>query len=133
MLLLTILLKAKLIAFLFACAIAVGWFVYKKQKSPKRSEPTYGPKVWFSGGGREGEMGYESKEGSFKMYWEMGGNDVLAIISVPSMERWEAATKIPVEKREAILHFIGEKAVEMQTTGGKGSFEIQENHLIIKS
>ncbi len=134
MLILTILLKAKLIALFFACAIAaVGWFVYKKQKSPKMPEPTHGPSVWFSGSGREGEVGYESKEGSFKMYWEMGGNDVLAIISVPSVERWEAATKIPVEQREAILQFIGKKAVEMQTTGGKGSFEIQDNHLIIKS
>ncbi len=133
MLLLTILLKAKLIAFFFACAMAVGWFVFKNQKSPKMAGSKHGPKVWFSGTGREGEMGYESTEGSFKMYWELGGNDVVAIISVPSAERWEATTKIPVEKREAILHFIGAKAVEMQTTGGKGAYEIQENHIIIKS
>lgn len=133
MLLLTILLKAKLIALFFACAmVAVGWFVYKKQKSPKRPEPTHGPKVWFSGGGRGGDMGYESRESSFKMYWEMGGGDVLAIIYVPVVEHWEAETKIPLEKRLEVLHFIGKKTVERQTTGGKGSYEIHENYIIIK-
>lgn len=133
MMLLTILVKAKLIAFFFACAIAVGWFIYKKQKSPNMEQTLHEPKVLFSANGREGEVSYESKEGSFKMYWEMGGNDVLAIISVPTEERWEAATKISLASRESILHFIGKKAVEQQTTSGNGTYEIQENCIIIKS
>ena len=133
MLILSILLKAKLIAFFFACAMAVGWVVYKKQKSPEKAQPLQSRKVWFSDGGRDGEMGYESEAGNFKMYWEMGGNDVLAIISVPTAERWEAATKIPLASRESILYFIGKKSVEQQTTSGKGTYEIQENNIIIKS
>lgn len=92
-----------------------------------------GPNVWFSSSGRSGEMGYKSKTGSFKMYWEMGSGDVLAIITLPSAEHWEAETNIPLAERESVLHFIRRKTVERQTTSGSGSYEIRGGHILIKS
>ena len=92
-----------------------------------------GPQVWFSNDGRSGKVGYESREGSFTMYRQFGGGDVLAIINVPSAEQWEAVTKILLEKRLPVLHFIGQKTVERQTTGGRGSYEIVNNQILIRS
>ncbi len=92
----------------------------------------HGPKVWFSGSGRGGDMGYESKEGSLKTYWEMGGHDVLVTIWAPDAGNWEAHTNLPLAKREAVLNFIGRKTVERQTTGGKGTYEVDGNFILIK-
>ncbi|KAA3630618.1 MAG: DUF4287 domain-containing protein [Bacteroidetes bacterium] len=90
------------------------------------------PKVLFSGNLRSGTVEYESKEGSFKMISEMGAYDVLAIIDVPTEDRWESVTNLPLEKRESILHYIGQKTVEKQTMGS-GSYEIKSNCIKIKS
>ncbi len=91
-----------------------------------------GPKVLFSGNLRSGKVEYKSKAGSFVMDSEMGAYDVLAIIAVPSTERWESETGIPLTARESVLHFIGRKTVEKQTWGS-GSYEIRGNYIKIKS
>ena len=91
-----------------------------------------GPKILFSGNLRSGKVEYKSKAGSFIMDSEMGAYDVLAIIAVPSVERWESETGIPLTARESVLNFIGRKTVEKQTWGS-GSYEIKGNYIKIKS
>ena len=104
---------------------------YKLSNLFLEDQKLHGPKVRFSGNLRSGFVEYESKEGSFKMLSEMGAYDVLAIIDVPTKERWEAVTNIPLAKRESILHFIGQKTVEKQTMGA-GSYEIKSDCIEIK-
>lgn len=91
-----------------------------------------GRKIFFSGNLRSGKVEYKSKAGSFEMDSEMGAADVLAIITVPSEDRWESETGIPLTERESVLHFIGTKTVEKQTRGS-GSYEIKRNFIQIKS
>lgn len=91
-----------------------------------------GPKISFSGTLRSGNVEYTNKEYSLIMEWEMGAHNVLAIINVPSVERWGTETNIPLAKRESVLHFIGRKTVELQTKGS-GAYKIQDNCIIIKS
>lgn len=86
-------------------------------------------KVLFIGTGCSGQVTYESKEGSFSMYFEFGGGAVLATIDVPSSELWLTNTGIPVERRTAVLHFIGTAVVQKQTQNG--SFKLEGNTLII--
>ncbi|MCB0518870.1 MAG: hypothetical protein H6577_21105 [Lewinellaceae bacterium] len=90
------------------------------------------PKVWFSQGGRGGDFSYESGEGGFTSWWEFGGGDTLAILSVPVQEHWEAQTGIPLAKRAEVLEFIGRETVRQQTTGGRGTFEVQEGIILIR-
>jgi len=63
--------------------------------------------VAFSQSGGSGQAHYESEEGSFNLYWEFGGGDVLAIVNVPKPEHWLAQTGIAVERRAAVLDYIG--------------------------
>lgn len=105
---------------------------YKLSNLFLEDQKLHGPKIRFSGNLRSGFVEYESKEGSFKMLSEMGAYDVLAIIDVPTEERWESVTNLPLAKRESILHFIGQKTVEKQTMGA-GSYEIKNNCIKIRS
>ncbi|HMQ62010.1 MAG TPA: hypothetical protein PKE06_15155 [Flavilitoribacter sp.] len=126
--------KAKLIALILFGAYAV-WLVFFSKAKPTKmvfSEPK-GATVAFSTSGRSGQVVYTGPEGSFAMYWEFGGGDVIAIIDIPNAATWEAQTRIPLEKRMDILHFIGRKTVEAQTTGGKGTYEIKEKNILIKT
>lgn len=91
----------------------------------------HGPKVSFSATGLSGYAIYMSKTSRFKMAWEMGTGDIIAILEAPSMERWEAETNIPLAKRESVLHFIGRNIV-LQETSGSGSYEIRGNAIYIK-
>ncbi|MCC6461872.1 MAG: hypothetical protein IT260_15460 [Saprospiraceae bacterium] len=90
------------------------------------------PAVSFQQDGRSGRVGYTSKEGSFDMYFEFGGDDVLAIIDVPEPQHWVAKTGIPLERRDQVLATIGRLVVESQTHSGIGSFEVQKACILIR-
>ncbi|MCW5924504.1 MAG: hypothetical protein KIS77_19450 [Saprospiraceae bacterium] len=89
-------------------------------------------RVSFTQQGPNGQVDYAGEEGSFSLYWEYGGGDALAIIYVPKAEEWEAQTKIPLSKRQEILHHIGSEAIR-QNTGGKGRFELDGGWLVVKA
>ncbi len=89
------------------------------------------PKIRYASDGRSGQVVYESAEATFSLYYEFGGGDVVACIDVPSPEKWQAHTGIPPERRDEVLHYIGRRVVQDQTTGGGGSFKIEGNWLNI--
>ncbi len=96
-----------------------------------RTGGTSGQKVSFSNDGRSGHVFYESPAGKFSMYYEFGGGDVVAVIYVPGAEQWVAKTGIPLEKREAVLNYIGNETVAQQTKNG--SFKLSANSILIYS
>ncbi len=109
---------------------------FKQQKSGKSSLAKAGQphsdgwRVRFEESGRSGRVGFEGEGRSFGMYWEFGGADVLAIIDVPTVEKWEAQTGIPLEKRAEILDFIGRETVR-QKISSRGYAEIKESCILI--
>lgn len=92
-----------------------------------------GFKVLYSSDGRSGHVHYRSKECNLEMYYEFGGGDVVASIDVPSPTEWTAKTGLPLERRMPILNNIGNQVVKDQTIMGRGSFEIHDNWIYIKS
>lgn len=97
---------------------------------PKPSAPNpHGWKIWFEDTGREGKVGFEGEGQRFRMYWEFGGGDVVTIVHVPSAEEWEQHTKIPLEKRQEILDFIGTETVR-QKISANGSYKLENNVLL---
>jgi hypothetical protein len=87
-------------------------------------------RVGYTSSGRSGKVHYISKEATFDLDYEFGGGSAVAIIDIPTAKQWEAATKTPLSRRDAILKFIGQQVVKDQTLE-EGSFEIGENAITI--
>ncbi len=97
---------------------------------PKRTILEGSPKVWLSGAGRGGDVHFESRETAFTCWWEFGAYGTFIIVEIPTKEKWEKVTQLPLEKRMNVLHFIGEQIV-LSETYDKGSFIIGENVLSV--
>ncbi len=98
----------------------------------KRLKLEGNPKVRTEGSGRGGTVWFESRESTFDMWWEFAGGSALVIVDIPTTENWEVRTKLPLERRNDILTFIGEHLVDTETHGA-GSFIIGENVLTVYS
>ena len=88
-------------------------------------------KVLYSSDGRSGQVHYQSPEASFAMYYEFGGGNCVACISIPGPKNWEDETGLPLTRREEVLHFIGGQVVKDQTSSGTGYFKIEGDWLNI--
>jgi hypothetical protein len=88
------------------------------------------PRIRYTSGGRSGTVHYISKETTFDLWYEFAGGKALAIINIPTPQQWEAATKTPLSRRDAILKVIGAQVVKDQTMD-EGSFEIGDEVLTI--
>jgi hypothetical protein len=64
--------------------------------------------------GRYGYVVYKDDQSELNLYFEFGGGDCVAIISVPTADEWEKTTKRPLADREPVLKFIAEQAIKDQ-------------------
>lgn len=87
-------------------------------------------RIHYTSEGRSGNLYFESDETTFNVWWEFGGGDALAIINIPSEKTWEALTKLPLDKRDAVLDYIGAQVIHDQASG-RGTYEISDNFLTI--
>lgn len=80
--------------------------------------------------GRGGTIWYEDGKTTFDMWWEFAGGDALVIVDIPTPAQWPTRTKLPLEKRQEVLTFVGHRLIA-DHNGGRGSFVIGENVLTI--
>ncbi len=74
-------------------------------------------------GGRGGDVTYTDARGTLTFAWEMASYGIE--IMVPTAERWEEQTGLPVAERLETLRFIAERASAKR--GGPGcTFEVVE-------
>jgi hypothetical protein len=97
---------------------------------PKRTHIEGNPKIRVTDSGRSGAVHFDSRETSFELWWEMGFGKALFVVDVPTVEKWEKVTQLPLEKRIPVLHFIGEQLV-LQETHDEGSFLLGEHALTV--
>jgi|GEM_PF-2043912 len=90
------------------------------------------PVVWLYTNGRGGDVGYKGPEGRLNTEWVVGSGDILAIVDIPTKENWFVVTGIFSIHREPVVETFGRLLLERET-GGRGSFEVQENRLLIRS
>jgi hypothetical protein len=81
--------------------------------------------------GSQGTVLYESPEALFELYFEFGGDNCLASISIPDTNEWEKKTGLPVERREEVIQFIGRQVIKDQTSNGLGTYKLQNGFLNI--
>jgi hypothetical protein len=129
---------------ILAVAALAGAF-YLKKNSYKRvfdasraqvarqqeSQASAGGRVSFSNTGRSGLVTYNSGTSSFDLYFEFGGNDVLAVINVPGPDEWLAQTGLAPGERARVLHEIGMEAVKTQTQNGR--YVLEGNSIVVYS
>ena len=75
--------------------------------------------VAYEGEGRSGYVIFYRNDLTARFYYEFGGGDTVAIISIPTPERWEAQTKMPLSERQVVLEFIANRVIRDQAPGCK--------------
>lgn len=91
------------------------------------------PSLTYLTDGRSGTVRFTAGRYTFDMYVEFGGGDTLAIVDVPTADRWTRDTGIPLALRPCVLTFIGDQVVRDQTTEGRGRFVLQDDCIRILS
>lgn len=89
------------------------------------------PTLHYADEGRSGRVIYSDHLGDIAFYYEFGGGDCVAIISVPGEAEWTKTTKRPLTERETILRFVAENATRDQTAHGR--WQLLENWIEIYS
>lgn len=75
--------------------------------------------------GRGGFVIYKDNVSEFKMEFEYGGGNCVAIIYVPKVEVWESQTNISIKDREQVLVFIAKQSIKDQAP--ESNYIISEN------
>jgi hypothetical protein len=75
--------------------------------------------VGYESEGRTGYVIFYRNDLTARFYYEFGGGDTVAIISIPAPDRWEAETKMPLADREPVLTFIANRVIRDQAPGCK--------------
>lgn len=93
---------------------------------------TLGPRrVSYSESGRDGCVRFDNGQTAFDMYWEFGGGDVLAIITVPTPQEWQQQTRMPLSQRAETLEFIARQVIQDKTSTGRNRYVITEDAIKI--
>lgn len=102
--------------------------IQRKEKidTAKSKNMENNPALEYKNEGRGGSVLFRNDKTRFAMWWEFGGGDAVAIVSIPSEENWEVHTLLPLSERNATLTYIGEKVVKDQLSG-KGTYIIGQN------
>ena len=85
--------------------------------------------VGYQNEGRSGYVIFYRNDLTVRFYYEFGGGDAVAIITVPSPDRWEAETKILLTDRMPVLEFIANRVIRDQAPNCK--YFIGETDIII--
>ncbi len=63
-------------------------------------------KVTVTSTGRSGTVEYREGRESCRLYWEFGGGDVLAMLSIPSTQDWDRLYPWAQGRRQDILQTV---------------------------
>ncbi len=86
--------------------------------------------VGYVNEGRSGYVIFYRNDLTTRFYYEFGGADTVAIITIPTTDRWEAETKMTLAERMTVLEFIAKRIIRDQAPGCK--FFIGESDILIQ-
>lgn len=85
--------------------------------------------VGYQNEGRSGYVIFYRNDLTVRFYFEFGGGDAVAIISIPTPTQWEAETKMSLAERMPVLEFIAKRVIRDQAPSCK--YFIGESDIII--
>lgn len=86
--------------------------------------------VGYANEGRTGYVIFYRNDLTVRFFFEFGGGDTVAIITIPTPDRWEAETKIPLSDRQTVLEFIAKRVIRDQASGCR--YFIGESDILIQ-
>ncbi len=89
------------------------------------------PQLLYREQGRDGYLRFDNGQTVFDMYWEFGGGDVLAIITVPAPRDWAQQTRMPLSQRTETLEFIARQVIQDKTSTGRNRYAIGDDTIKI--
>ena len=76
-------------------------------------------KVSITQDGRSGSVVVTLPDGTRSFWWEFGGGDCIAFVSVPDSLRWAADPLLAALPREAFLRVLAEQVAARQCPGAR--------------
>ncbi|MGV3711326.1 MAG: hypothetical protein ACO1Q7_21070 [Gemmatimonas sp.] len=86
-------------------------------------------RVEISEDGRLGQVRYSEGLTASVFYWEFGGGDTIASISVPTEQQWAKETPWPLERRDEILQRVAAETIRQKCAGCVAEFDRGWIHL----
>lgn len=91
------------------------------------------PTVTITEHGRDGHVAYsEGLLHSINGYWEFGGNDVVAIVSMGSLEEWRRHQPWALERRASILRFVAQEVVRQRAPTCTPDIDAEKGVILLK-
>jgi ssDNA-binding replication factor A large subunit len=88
-----------------------------------RASPAMSYRVEISEDGRSGQVRYSEGTTASVFYWEFGGGDTIASISVPTEQKWAKETPWPLERRDEILQRVAAETIRQKCAGCVAEFD----------
>jgi len=73
----------------------------------------------YSNEGRCGQVRYRDSVSEIRFDFEFGGQNCIAMIFIPSKEKWCKETNRKIEERDDIIRFVAQQATKDQTSNGR--------------
>ena len=73
-------------------------------------------KLEYKSYGKEGAVIYHEGERSILFYMELGGNNCVFFLRIPTEEEWESVASFSLSEREEILRFVAEGTLRDQAS-----------------
>lgn len=88
--------------------------------------------VVITGYGRAGTITYTEGPNTIHFDWELGGRDVVAIITGPAPQNWDSDLTWAYGRRREILDRVAREAIRLQAQSSNAEFSDGETTIILR-
>lgn len=82
--------------------------------------------------GREGRVEYGDGLRTISGYWQFGGDDIVTIISMGSLEDWQRSHDWAVAKRAEILRFVADEVIRLRAPSCTAEIDAQSGDILLR-
>lgn len=91
------------------------------------------PAVTFLDGSRTGRVTYVDGRSTITGYVELGGNDVVAILSMGSAKEWCKHHGWALERRSMILRVVADEAIRQRSPGCVAEIDETSGDILLRA
>jgi hypothetical protein len=88
--------------------------------------------VSLSVNGRDGTVQYTDGLRTIQGYFEFGGNDVVAIIGMGTVQSWQRSQPWAVDQRAAILRFVAAEAIRQKARSCSAEIDDARGDIVLR-
>lgn len=112
--------------------ITVGVILYKHNRKPSIIKSNNSAQtLTYKTRGRDGTVVYSDHISSISFYYELAGDNCIAVISIPSEEEWQKQTNRCLQERKQIIEFVAKQSLHDKARGG--TYKILDQYIELYS